>query len=78
MFVLYVIFLVVSRRPEKTLTADPVGTARMKQHERWAGMLLEKAGVQQHWHRAGLEMVRGKAFCWRHVLERTLKQHRLR
>lgn len=53
---------VLSVRPEKTLPPDLTGTARMKQHERWSGMLPEKAGVQQRWQRAGLEMWRGSPF----------------
>lgn len=52
----------LSWSPEKTLPPDPAGMARMKQHERWAGMLLEKAGVQQHRHWARLEMWRGSPF----------------
>ncbi|TNN67001.1 hypothetical protein EYF80_022774 [Liparis tanakae] len=39
---------------EKTVTPDLAGKARMKQHERWTGMLLEDAGVQQPWHGIGL------------------------
>lgn len=41
------ICLMLSWRPEKTLPPDPAGTARIKQYKRWAGMLLEKAGLQQ-------------------------------
>ena len=41
---------VLSSNPEKALAPDLAGMARMKQHERWAGMLLRKAGVQQRWH----------------------------
>lgn len=59
---LFYIWPVWSWSPEKTVPPDLAGMARMKQHERWAGMLLEKAGVQQHWHWEGLEMWRGSPF----------------
>lgn len=52
----------LSWRPEKTLPPDLAGMGRMKQHERWAGMLLKKAGVQQLRHWEGLEMWRGSPF----------------
>lgn len=52
----------LSWSPEKTLPHDLAGMARMKQHERWAGMLQEKAGVQQPRHWEGLEMWRGSPF----------------
>lgn len=53
--------------PEKMLPPDLAGMAKMKQHERWAGMLLDKAGVQHHWHSEGLEMWRGSPFFVRGV-----------
>lgn len=52
----------LSWSPEKTLPPDLAGMGRMKQHERWAGMLQEKAGVQQRRHWEGLEMWRGSPF----------------
>lgn len=54
------ICLMLSWRPEKTLLPDRAGTARIKQHKRWAGMLLEKAGLQQCRHQGGLLMWRGR------------------
>lgn len=69
----------LSWSPEKTLPLDLAGMVRMKQHERWAGMLLEKAGVQQLRHWEGLEIVERQPLCWRGVLVRERsKQHRLR
>lgn len=47
---------------EKTLPPDLAGMARMKQHERWAGMLLGIAGGN----------VERQPLCWRSALVREL------
>lgn len=45
------------------LPPDLVGIDTMKQHERWAGMLLDKAGVQHHWHQEDSELWRRSPFA---------------
>lgn len=63
---------VLSSSPEKALAPDLAGMARMKQHERWAGMLLRKAGVQQRWHWEWGEAAPLRPLCWRGRLGREL------